>query len=188
MTMTDTILFVKEAKTCSYVLVIHTPRLCSEPGFKSPLDSREEVTIRCREIVDSDADLQLDQPHLTESDQPYHLPRRKPPLPIGALIQKDSAESEQTTGDAINVMIKRAVGAYLGNKGIKLPEGEYPPVITDQFGEDGIFLIDIPIDELDETALANALRAAGIEIQMDKTAKSNEEEDSDETSHVHDEL
>jgi len=51
MAMTDHILFVKETKTCSYVLVIHTPRLCGEPGFKSPKDANEQGSIRCREIV-----------------------------------------------------------------------------------------------------------------------------------------
>ena len=51
MTMTDTILFVKETQTCHYVLHIATPRLCGEPGFKSRIDAEEEHTIRCREIV-----------------------------------------------------------------------------------------------------------------------------------------
>jgi len=51
MTMTDTILFVKETKTCSYVLVIHTPRLCGEPGFRSRLESTDEAQISCREII-----------------------------------------------------------------------------------------------------------------------------------------
>ncbi|TFY76745.1 hypothetical protein EWM64_g7273 [Hericium alpestre] len=51
MTMTDTILLVKESKTCHYILVINTPRLCGEPGFKSRLDQREEALIRCREVA-----------------------------------------------------------------------------------------------------------------------------------------
>ncbi|KAM6500600.1 hypothetical protein JOM56_003614 [Amanita muscaria] len=51
MTMADSIIFVKEAKTCSYVLVIHTPRLCGEPGFRSRLESSDETQISCREVV-----------------------------------------------------------------------------------------------------------------------------------------
>ncbi|KAI0748246.1 glucosidase II beta subunit-like protein-domain-containing protein [Daedaleopsis nitida] len=51
MTMTDTILFVKETQTCHYVLHIATPRLCGEPGFKSRVDAEEEHYIRCREVV-----------------------------------------------------------------------------------------------------------------------------------------
>jgi hypothetical protein len=53
MTMTDQIVLVKETKTCSYVLIIHTPRLCTEPGFKSRAQVRDEALIRCREIVTS---------------------------------------------------------------------------------------------------------------------------------------
>ncbi|KII88615.1 hypothetical protein PLICRDRAFT_698972 [Plicaturopsis crispa FD-325 SS-3] len=74
MTMTDTILFVKEAKTCSYVLVVHTPRLCAAPGFKSRLDAREEARIRCREIVPHAA--VGGQGELPESDHPVRLPKK----------------------------------------------------------------------------------------------------------------
>lgn len=74
MTMTDTILFVKEAKTCSYVLVVHTPRLCAAPGFKSRLDAREEARIRCREIVPHA--VQGGQGELPESDHPVRLPKK----------------------------------------------------------------------------------------------------------------
>ena len=47
----DKILLIKETSTCNYVLVIHTPRLCGEPGFKSERDTQEESVIRCREIL-----------------------------------------------------------------------------------------------------------------------------------------
>ncbi|KAI8998526.1 hypothetical protein BD414DRAFT_512144 [Trametes punicea] len=54
MTMTDTILFVKETQTCHYVVHIATPRLCGEPGFRSRIDSAEEHPIRCREVLSPD--------------------------------------------------------------------------------------------------------------------------------------
>ena len=50
----DKILFIKEASTCNYVVVIHTPRLCGEPGFKSERDTQEESVMRCREIISED--------------------------------------------------------------------------------------------------------------------------------------
>ena len=78
MAMTDTILFVKEAKTCSYVLVIHTPRLCGEPGFKSRRDAREEAVICCREVVAGPEPSAADLP---QGDHPYKHPRRKTSLP-----------------------------------------------------------------------------------------------------------
>lgn len=82
MTMTDSILFVKETKTCHYVLVVNTPRLCGEPGFKSRLDQREEAFIRCREVVDAEA-LAATNPDIPEADHPIKLPRRTP-LPPGS--------------------------------------------------------------------------------------------------------
>ncbi|KZO89937.1 hypothetical protein CALVIDRAFT_543123 [Calocera viscosa TUFC12733] len=53
MTTTDGILLVKETRTCQYVLVLQTPRLCSEPGFRSERDSDPVNAVRCREIVDT---------------------------------------------------------------------------------------------------------------------------------------
>lgn len=52
-TTTDTIMFVKETSTCKYSLVIHTPRLCGEPGFKSRSEQTEAAPIRCRQIMDN---------------------------------------------------------------------------------------------------------------------------------------
>ncbi len=46
-------MFVKETSTCKYVLVIHTPRLCGEPGFKSRVEQTTDAPIRCREILDT---------------------------------------------------------------------------------------------------------------------------------------
>lgn len=66
MTMADSIIFVKEAKTCSYVLVIHTPRLCGEPGFRSRLESSDETQISCREVV-SDLSSESDATSTTAS-------------------------------------------------------------------------------------------------------------------------
>jgi protein OS-9 len=180
MTMTDTILFVKEVKTCSYILVIHTPRLCGEPGFKSRLDARESSTIRCREIVDSNANANPDQQALPEADQPYRLPRRKPMLPpAGAPASqahgKDpKGENERPSEEALNVMIHRAVKAYMGSKGFNVPEGEQPQVITDRFADEGIILIDIPVDDdMDDggNGLFDVLRAAGFEIKGEKSSE-----------------
>ncbi|CDO71240.1 hypothetical protein BN946_scf184863.g36 [Trametes cinnabarina] len=70
MTMTDTILFVKETQTCHYVVHIATPRLCGEPGFRSRVDSAEEHPIRCREVLDADAFQSADR-SLPEASQPF---------------------------------------------------------------------------------------------------------------------
>ena len=189
--MTDTILFVKEAKTCSYVLVINTPRLCGEPGFKSPLQSREEAVIRCREIVDSDANIHVDQGSLPEADQPYRLPRRKPTLAVNPPLQKDQPESQQQSEEALTAMIQRAVKAFMSHKGLNVPEGEYPQVITDHLDDANLFFIDIPIGDMedDDNALVDALRAAGFDIKETdhnaaKKKASQDSDDSDDSDHT----
>ena len=87
MTMTDSIMFVKETKTCHYILVINTPRLCGEPGFKSRVDKHEEALIRCREVVDATTLANADD-QLLESDHPYRQRRSpsssKPAPPLDA--------------------------------------------------------------------------------------------------------
>ncbi|KIY62956.1 hypothetical protein CYLTODRAFT_426514 [Cylindrobasidium torrendii FP15055 ss-10] len=67
MTTSDNILFIKESKTCSYVLVINTPRLCSEPGFKTKRDATEQAYIQCRPVVDD-----VDAAKATVQDPSYY--------------------------------------------------------------------------------------------------------------------
>lgn len=52
MTTTDSIQFLKETSVCQYLMVIHTPRLCSEPGFQSLREKQPAVPIHCREILE----------------------------------------------------------------------------------------------------------------------------------------
>jgi protein OS-9 len=117
MTMTDSIMFVKETKTCSYILVINTPRLCGEPGFKSRIDQRDAALIRCRQVVDA-ATLANADSSLPEADHPFsqrrHPIANHPPLDAaealsGAGVETNGGDASQTdTGpDA-----KDNVGAY----------------------------------------------------------------------------
>ena len=76
MTMTDTILFVKETQTCAYVLHIATPRLCGEPGFKSARDAEGERDVRCREVLADPAALDR-----ARGLPPAAHPFQRPPAP-----------------------------------------------------------------------------------------------------------
>jgi protein OS-9 len=180
MTMPDTILFVKEAKTCSYVLVIHTPRLCSEPGFKSRLESREESPIRCREIVDSQPE---DQKHLPEADYPYTLPHRKNVLPTAK--EGSSAPNGRARGkDQYTDAFKRALDTLLNHKG---HDGELPQFVIEGLSADGEVLFEL-VDELPFSGgeggearagadwLIDALRSAGLDIK-DETPKRESDKD-----------
>lgn len=81
MATTDTIAFVKESKTCAYVLVVHTPRLCGEPGFMTK-DAGEQASISCREIVSGALPDRSEPAFLSAADHPLQKPRRKPVLPL----------------------------------------------------------------------------------------------------------
>jgi protein OS-9 len=188
MTMTDTILFVKEARTCSYVLVIHTPRLCGEPGFRFPLDAREESIIRCREIVDSDttaATMQQADPTVVppEADQPYKLPRRKPVLAPPHREERTTADPVDQADDALKAVIQRALKAWFDQH---VPDGETQPPRQQFTPEDeDVYLFDIAVDGDMEGAdgagnghevLVDALRAAGFEIRTEKGGSQNDEQ------------
>jgi len=101
--MTDSVMFVKETKTCHYILVINTPRLCGEPGFKSRIDQRDEALIRCRQVVDA-ATLANADTSLPEADHPFRQRRasaaNSPPLdaaeaPSGAGAGTDGGDASQ---------------------------------------------------------------------------------------------
>lgn len=178
MAMSDTILFVKESKTCSYVLVINTPRLCGEPGFKSRRDVTEQGIIRCREIV---REMPNPLPAVDASlDFPHKLMRVKaelPPSPVKKVKGGDESYDE---------LLRRAVDVLLGSGG-KLGELEPGKVVVSDDGEVVVEIIE-DLDDLDggqgdgvlADRLIDALRAAGIEV-----ATQGEEE---EEERVRDEL
>ncbi|KIY50942.1 hypothetical protein FISHEDRAFT_5801, partial [Fistulina hepatica ATCC 64428] len=156
MAMTDTILFVKEAKTCSYVLVIHTPRLCGEPGFKSRKEASEETVIQCREVLSgNDMGYANKGKALPPVDYPQKLPRpTHKPIP-----PKPSPESKE---GAYNDIFRKALEAIIGNKG----DLELGDVIM----ENGDMIIEVIDDGFDDSdgsnaKLADVLRSAGFEVK-----------------------
>ena len=131
MTMTDTILFVKETQTCRYVLYIATPRLCGEPGFRSRLDAREEAYIRCREVVSPDEYAHADR-SLPETEQPFSMPRRTSTKPVIAAAPADGSKGQEGLSgsgghkDALRAALERML------KQGKLKTGE---VLVETVGE-----------------------------------------------------
>ncbi|KAJ3561902.1 hypothetical protein NP233_g9911 [Leucocoprinus birnbaumii] len=167
MTMTDSILFVKETKTCSYVLVINTPRLCGEPGFRSPREAAEEAKIRCREVVETLPDKPLDYPN---TDYPVKggPPPRRPILPSRPAVEKSKdgksqdpeLDDEAANQDRIvNDLFVQTVQALLGkSRGGKSGKSGEPTEIVIELGdevEDGVEVSD---------KLIEAFRSAGYDI------------------------
>jgi len=190
MTTTDTIVLVREAKTCSYVLVVHTPRLCGEPGFKSRLESRDETYIRCREIVESIEPSTNSENPLTGTDRPLNkISQRQPLLTVPSRPPPNSPAGDASSGSGkqdSNDRLRKILEAVLANK----DNGEF---IVEQINiggdgeEDVVFqfeLDDLAVDgHPDEHAgdagthqsLWEALRAAGIEVKGEKMDDKDEE-------------
>jgi protein OS-9 len=168
MTMTDSIMFVKETKTCHYILVINTPRLCGEPGFKSRVDQHEEASIRCRHVVDA-ATLAKADNSLPESDHPYRQRRAsassKPPPPLDAAEREDgpgrdddddSAPHEPDTLDR-NDLLRRALEAIFQNAAGNPAAGDgtgaaEPRVVVEDVGDGEMVIEFISEVQLDDGA------------------------------------
>ncbi len=168
MTMTDMVLFVKETKTCSYVLVINTPRLCSEPGFKSRDAATGEAPIRCREIVDTLPQEPLNFP-ITDYPVKGAQPRKPKLPPVAALTDDDhdGAESGKTgagskgpkdkiVADLLRKTIEAMKKNLAGKKALKLEE---PTEIIIELADDEEHGQEV------SDGLMEALRAAGYDVR-----------------------
>jgi protein OS-9 len=137
----DAILFVKETRTCSYVTVVHTPRLCSLPGFRAPADAEKQAEIRCRQIVDvipPSGDINLlagDGPH------PAALPPKKLPVlvpPVVAPLVVDNKAS------SVKKLLDRLMGVQGGDR---VAQGLGDALVLEQT-EDGALVLELTEDML----------------------------------------
>jgi len=161
MEMTDHILFVKETKTCSYVVVIHTPRLCGEPGFMSRRDAGGEAEIRCREVVESLPESQIDLP---TADHPLKIPLRKTILPSPVAAPKGSkddaniAEKERIFND----LVRKTLEVLVNEGGVNAKvaaDSTYVIELADELEDEAL--------EMDSDRLVDALRAAGYNVETE---------------------
>jgi protein OS-9 len=198
MTTTDAIILVREAKTCSYVLVVHTPRLCGQPGFKSRRESRDETYIRCREIVDSIEPSTNAENPLMETDRPRNkMAQRQPLLTVPSRPPTDPGDAGSGKGKGqqdYNERLRKILEAVLGSK----DNGEFSQVIVEQIniggdGEEDMVLQfeidDVALDgHVDEQtghsgtvqSLLETLRAAGLDVNAEKLDDKKEEEQREE--------
>lgn len=195
MTMTDdTILFVKETKTCSYILAIHTPRLCAEPGFRSRLDSNSEAQIHCREIIPnalpesettstdssatSAADANVDQAGtpLPATDYPLKIARPRAVEPPVAKQPGDDVQKDKMYED----LLRKTLEALFGGESAKLVTEKSQTLRSMVIHEDGRaeFSDDSESETMDR--LAEVFRAAGYEIPNEPGAKVEQDADNQE--------
>ncbi|KAL4068011.1 hypothetical protein J3A83DRAFT_4097720 [Scleroderma citrinum] len=203
MTMTDSILFVREAKTCSYVLVVQTPRLCGEPGFKSRMQNRDESLIRCRQIIESISVPTVSSEEVTqlerrqtehdmdEFDFPIRLSNRESrfPIPSPAAVQASIGADPSAKHDSFNGILRRTMEALMNNPELQVLTSNNQQVYLNR-GDDGEIIIEIleeipidgsasgaPQDEMSSEAysqLTDALRKAGFDVRGEAEANSNE--------------
>lgn len=199
MTMTDTILFVKETQTCHYVLHIATARLCGEPGFRSRRDTREEAYVRCREVVTPEQHARTDST-LPEADHPFKMPpRAEKPVIAPAPPPAEEQEKAKEKGDKAkqNDAIRRAIEKLIQSGDLKpgevtiVEEGDEEVVIEFlDYGEDaGVDGEQLSVHEL--------LLNAGLGVRMEPSSEASDEGDGegqdedrqgDHEAFVHDEL
>ncbi|KAG8707247.1 Protein OS-9 [Ceratobasidium sp. 394] len=175
MSSVDHIVFVKEVSVCNYLIVIHTPRICSEPGFRSQRDSVKAAPVRCREIVPHET-VTFDRTQL-ESPVPNTLaPSRPilPPAPPPVQAKDKSAKSVEETGKnqkfvevALNALFSaHAQDKALAGKKIRIEldngahEIDFRDVVLDTV-DDGA----VPDMEALQARLARVLKAAGYDVR-----------------------
>ncbi|KAG2116768.1 uncharacterized protein F5147DRAFT_769126 [Suillus discolor] len=202
MTMADSILLVREAKTCSYVLIVQTPRLCGEPGFKSRMELPEQTFIRCRQIINPSLDSTPQITHLEQrtpdghripqdSDLPSYLNRETRfavPSPAAKSSLGPSAGQSDDPSDGI---LKRMLEALMNDPELQSLSGENAQVVFAR-GQNGEIVIEIleeiPFDDLGESDLqerdadnyahiAEFLQKAGHQLNKPKDEKEQEDDE-----------
>ncbi|KDQ18104.1 hypothetical protein BOTBODRAFT_171781 [Botryobasidium botryosum FD-172 SS1] len=161
MTTTDTISLVQETSTCSYVMVIQTPRLCGEPGFKSERETHEESVIRCREVVENPPY----RKHLAEVSYPSGMPAVKP-LQLPPRAQRQSQTTHQTPGthQAPKTSIPHQTQAQAQSKS-KPERHEHDPEVESytrtEETDDRVRLLNIALETLLRSKLAKETGGRG---------------------------
>ncbi|PPQ70956.1 hypothetical protein CVT24_009956 [Panaeolus cyanescens] len=177
---------IQETKTCSYVLVVHTPRLCGEPGFKSRRDIVEDSQIRCREVVETLPQAPLNLP---TTDHPMKMPLRKPVLPASKATTKGEKDlpaadkKEKIFNDLLLKAYEALIEAKSNKDSVHVGDDDSGVVIE---------LLDEATGEMEVESdrLVDALRAAGYDVRAEvitikspeETAKSTDNKESKKTS------
>ncbi|KAF7338364.1 PRKCSH domain-containing protein [Mycena venus] len=89
-------------------LVVHTPRLCGEPGFTTK-DAGEQASISCREVIAGKLPDRSDAVFLPDADHPLQKPRRKPKLPLPPPPGKDSTKKDDGMGGKFSGGLRKAL-------------------------------------------------------------------------------
>lgn len=134
MTATDMIYLVNEVAICSYVMVIHSPHLCSLPGFRptTAIDIKP-APIRCREVVPDDEFAEWANKAEERRLRLGEKEKDEPALDVRLASEEEDPELKiQGLGginqDAIKAILEAAFGGISGKTADELVlEGEPEP-------------------------------------------------------------
>lgn len=191
MTVTDTILFIKETTTCHYVLVIQTPRLCGDPAFRSRRDSQEQSTVRCREVIQSAEELKGNNlPPEVEAQVPLHVwasekefrDQASQPLPKekGKRNGKAPAIDDALLAKIVNQLRSKGIGGF---------DREKMVVLENPDGEDTVFLVELEGDGVQggvqgqQEQLEIAISEETMQTLLDQARDNAPTSDGDEDEH-----
>lgn len=140
MASADMIYMVKEVRTCQYVMVIHSPHLCSLPGFR-PFTANDvaPAPIRCREVV-SDKDFEewfrtkdqekpretgfLQLPAWSEEPEEKKAEKEKEAHGLGEVLEGIGKGVDAATMRDIEQLVKNAFGEGAVIEGLNFGEAE----------------------------------------------------------------
>ena len=83
--VTDRIGYIKEVQTCSYLMVVYTPRLCNDVAFMPPKETKAHA-ITCLPIVPADDMEDRTEYAILEKELDAVIPSPTPPITIGGIV------------------------------------------------------------------------------------------------------
>ncbi|WWC68090.1 uncharacterized protein I206_102009 [Kwoniella pini CBS 10737] len=179
MTTGDMIYMIKEISICQYVIIIHSPYLCSLPGFKNHQENLvkkiENAPIRCRQIVNDEEFTKWENEQvLKEPNQGIQLGGEVLGLDGVELDKSHSPYSKRPTG--ADVPPSEDIKHHFGIKG---PEKMFPTE-ADGAGEEEIAIVFEGSDVEDES-LRHMLKQA-LDLLGKKTLSKGKTESSESDS------
>lgn len=131
MTGTDMIYMVNEVAICQYVIVIHSPHLCSLPGFRpTTAQDIKPAPVRCREVVSDEEfaeweerkDERADEPKRLRLGEKEHKDDKERPVLDARLASKEADPELKIEGlggireEDIKAILEAAFGGIAGGK------------------------------------------------------------------------
>jgi len=186
--LTDRIGWIKETSTCSYLMIVYTPRLCSDVAFLPPKESKAH-SITCQQILTEDQVLEWKA--LRKEEAKLVEQGAEPPLVVGGVqvgamtYSKDGKKLERgrivlTQDERAETIAMQKDGKVSAISKADLKKLELDPADIEKFRKELEKLAgskDWKIERLDDVDGQIQLRGVVSEDEKADTAKANKQED-----------